>query len=146
MGKKRVYRKGTRYERRRKSGRGKRGGGRRRCVWVQRRGCRVTNEILVPFCLQYCRGCIREKEKGVGQKVGQFHRAPALPVSDRGTPCGGRGEGSKEVSERKTEKGGGRGGGGGGVYQAYNRGSPLKNYLFLAGWTGAPPRRSPRLD
>lgn len=79
--KKRVYRKGTRYERRRKSGRGKRGGGRRRCVWVQRRGCRVTNEILVPFCLQYCRGCIRGKEKGVGQKVGQFHVA-------RGTPCG----------------------------------------------------------
>lgn len=38
-----------------------------------RRGCRVTNEILVPFCLQYCRGCIRGKEKGVGQKVGQFH-------------------------------------------------------------------------
>lgn len=25
-------------------------------------GCQVTNEILVPFCLQYCRGC--EGERG----------------------------------------------------------------------------------
>lgn len=66
-----------------------------------------------------------------------------LPVEHLvATTRGGERE-QKEVSERKTEKGGR---GGGGVYQAYNRGSPLKNYLFLAGWTVAPPRRSPRLD
>lgn len=67
---------------------------------------------------------------------------PCCPWNTLWPLLGGERE-QKEVSERKTEKGGR---GGGGVYQAYNRGSPLKNYLFLAGWTVAPPRRSPRLD
>lgn len=25
-------------------------------------GCRVTNEIVVPFCLQYCRGSTKKDE------------------------------------------------------------------------------------
>lgn len=72
-------------------------------MWVQRRGCRVTNEILVPFCLQYCRGCIQEKGKGVGQKVGHCLRGTPLAANEGGGRGGGgrRGEGTR----------GGRGGG-----------------------------------
>lgn len=56
-------------------------------MWVQRRGCRVTNEILVPFCLQYCRGCIREKGKGVGQKVGHCLRGTPLAANEGRGVC-----------------------------------------------------------
>lgn len=104
-------------------------------MWVQRRGCRVTNEILVPFCLQYCRGCIQEKGKGVGQKVGHCLRGTPLAANEGG----GRGGGGEEVREREEAEEGE-------CSRPVQPGIPLKNYLFLAGWTGAPPRRSPRLD
>ena len=82
-----------------------RGGGGRRCVWVQRRGCRVTNEILVPFCLQYCRGCIHGVRRSVGQKVGHFHGSLSSSSGlEHLVPGCGEREGNKEQEKRKTEK------------------------------------------
>lgn len=82
-----------------------RGGGGRRCVWVQRRGCRVTNEILVPFCLQYCRGCIHGVRRSVGQKVGHFHGSLSSSSGlEHLVPGCGEREGNKEQEKRKAEK------------------------------------------
>ena len=114
----------------RRNGKKKRGGGGRRCVWVQRGGCRVTNEILVPFCLQYCRGC--EEERGAEGRahplglVVQFHRV--------GTRCCTRWK-RREQSAREETKGDGESWKT--VYTSYRTRAPLKNYLFLAAWTAA---------
>lgn len=56
------------------------------------KGCRVTNEILVPFCLQYCRGCIRENRGARGAPANEEEDRSGAPYPDISTapsetPC-----------------------------------------------------------
>lgn len=80
---------------------------------------------------------------GVFKKRGRVwgRRSDTVSVEhlSRPTRAGGGGEGGEEVREREEAEEGE-------CSRPVQPGIPLKNYLFLAGWTGAPPRRSPRLD
>lgn len=89
------------------------------------KGCRVTNEIVVPFCLQYCRGCIcgARVDKGRGgegertrRKIGPWAPYPDTSSASSETPC--------DLSTRRVM-----------------RTRPTKNYLFLS---SSSPRRYPR--
>lgn len=103
----------------------KRGGGKKAMRVGSAKGCRVTNEIVVPFCLQYCRGCIcgARVDKGRGgegertrRKIGPWAPYPDTSSASSETPC--------DLSTRRVM-----------------RTRPTKNYLFLS---SSSPRRYPR--